>query len=85
MSAAVKPVSYKLREITSPADLTDYGEKHSLKEPAACHGLCVGRAHPLWNVLCCPFVMIFNSFNIFCLQCLRALGTRCCKACCKKK
>ena len=52
----------------------------------ACSRILNGRSACIINLLCCPFVMFYQSANIYCLGCLvedtvRLANTVCCFAC----
>jgi len=49
-------------------------------------GLCTGEAFCVWNVFCCPFVLLYQFFRIYIFQCLGVLifrfyDTFCCFCC----
>ncbi len=41
--------------------------------PEKCRGLCTGDAWWVFNMLCCPFVLLYNSIVVYLLPCVFVL------------
>ena len=42
----------------------------------SCKGVCTGHAWCLYNLLCCPLVLVYKSITIYCCTCLAVMMNR---------